>query len=639
MGDKCLFVSSVTRKREDGSEESIHFKPGVTVLVGEGNTGKTKWLQTIDYLLGDEVTLEEREDPDNILFQLFISASAVIQIGDQEVNVERRWSEPGTLGKVYVDGQAENVKDYCRRLMNLLGIPIVHFPQGDPYGARKWPELTWRSLVRHIYRRETAWSDIADQQPEVDQHACLVQFLGVAEKLFSEEFGNLVSKNKRLWELQSKRDQFMAMLDRISKDLVGADELGVALTPESIEVAKEKLEKEERTLAAQRQRFLAEITSSAEQTLTDKKGRMPDVAAVSERLVNLQAETETLGSAIKQTEARITEVTTVKDLLTDELEKLKRAVDAGTVLADLRVTHCPACDQPIMKTSDPGECYVCGRPIVGEANVLQTRRIQFESEQVQSELEETGQLLAQLEQDRTAKLNRHRHLSEQIAQLNKAMHPIRQAAAALLPPELFLLDVQYGRIQERLQQLVRMRGVLDQRQVLANEIQQIQKEIADAEAAIEMNASDVDFESLGDRVRDGMNTYLNRIVELNPNSWLGQAVSVRISERSVRFRVGDTNWKTKLGATQRLYFLFAYHYALLSLCRFADTRYPGLVIIDFPANLEDREAIADKENFILEPFVELMNGKDFAGCQVIAAGRSFERLDGVTAVEFSEVWK
>jgi hypothetical protein len=126
---------------------------------------------------------------------------------------------------------------------------------------------------------------------------------------------------------------------------------------------------------------------------------------------------------------------------------------------------------------------------------------------------------------------------------------------------------------------------------------------------------------------------------LNPHSCLGQSVAVRIGERFLRFRVGDTSWKTKLGATQRLYFLFAYHYALLSLCRFTDTRYPGLAIIDFPANLEDRQAIADKENFILEPFVELLNGEDLAGCQVIAAGRSFEGLDGVTAIEFTEVWK
>ncbi len=346
-----------------------------------------------------------------------------------------------------------------------------------------------------------------------------------------------------------------------------------------------------------------------------------------------------LGSAIKQTEARIAEVSTVKDLLTDELEKLKRVADAGAVLADLRVTHCPACDQPITKTSDPGECYVCGRPTLADANVLQTQRIQFENEQVKSELEETHQLLAQLAKDRTARLNWHRHLSEQIAELNKSMRPIRQAAAAVLPPELFLLDVQYGRTQEKLQQLVRIRGVLDQRDILSDEIQRIQKEIADAEAAIEKNTGEVEYESLGDRLRDGMNTYLNRIFQLNPHSWLGRPVAVHIDERSVRFRVGDTNWKTKLGGTQRLYFLFAYHYALLSLCRFADTRYPGLAIIDFPANLEDREAIADKENFILEPFVDLLKGKEFAHCQMIAAGHSFEGLDGVQAVEFNKVWK
>ncbi len=639
MGGKRLFISSVTRRREDGSEESIHFEPGITVLVGEGNTGKTKWLQTIDYLLGDEVTLEGRQDPDNALFHLFVSASAVIRIGDQELNVERRWKEPGTLGKVFVDGQAENVKDYCRRLMSLLNIPIVRFPQGDPYLARKWPELTWRTLARHVYRRETAWSDIADQQPEVDQHACIVQFLGVAEKVFSEEFDELVSKNKCLWDLQSKRDQFMTMLDSISKDLVGADELGVALTPESIEAAKEKLKKEELELAAQRQNLLFKIRSSAEGALADKKETVPDVASISDRLVNLRAEIEALGSAIKQTEARLAEIAAMKDLLSDEIERLKRTEDAGSVLADLRVTHCPACDQPISRHSSPGECYVCGQPTAADTNTFQCRRIQFEREQLQSELEETDQLLLQLGQDRTTKRNRHRHLSEQLAELDNAIQPIRQAAAAVLPPELFLLDVRYGRIQERLQQLGRVQGVLDQRQILANEIQQIQTEIADAESAIETKASGVDFESLGDRLRDGMNTYLNRIVHLNPHSWLGQAVSVRIGERSVRFRVGDTSWKTKLGATQRLYFLFAYHFALLSLCRFADTRYPGIAIIDFPANLEDREAIADKENFILEPFVELLNGPDFAGCQVIAAGRSFEGLDGVTAVEFAEVWK
>src|SRR6266498_213655 len=173
-----LVINSVSRHRSDGSIESLEFKEGVNVLIGEGNTGKTKWFQTIDYLLGDEVSTEERQDPENVLFNLFDSASVVMSLNGEEVSVERKWREPGSLSKVYVNGVAENVKDYCRFLMGRLGIPLLHYPQGNPYSSRTWPELTWRILFRHVYRRETLWSDLADLQPEVDQHASLMLFLG-----------------------------------------------------------------------------------------------------------------------------------------------------------------------------------------------------------------------------------------------------------------------------------------------------------------------------------------------------------------------------------------------------------------------------------------------------------------------------
>jgi hypothetical protein len=149
----------------------------------------------------------------------------------------------------------------------------------------------------------------------------------------------------------------------------------------------------------------------------------------------------------------------------------------------------------------------------------------------------------------------------------------------------------------------------------------------------------VDFESLSDHLRDGFMTYLNSITSLNPNSWLGAAISVRVSERSFRFKVSESNWKTKLGATQRLYFLFAYHYALMDLLRFEGSRFPGLLMLDFPAKVEDGTTIADKENFILEPFVELLRRAEMDGCQVIAAGRSFKDLENVHRVDFTKVWK
>ena len=196
-----------------------------------------------------------------------------------------------------------------------------------------------------------------------------------------------------------------------------------------------------------------------------------------------------LGSAIKQTEARLAEIAAMKDLLSDEIEKtvtMKMPDPCSRTFVSLIAPLAISQSHDIQVR----ESVMC------VANLQRRTRILFsvagfnsKGRKLQSELEETDQLLLQLGQDRTTKRNRHRHLSEQLAELDNAIQPIRQAAAAVLPPELFLLDVRYGRIQERLQQLGRVQGVLDQRQILANEIQQIQTEIADAESAIETKAS------------------------------------------------------------------------------------------------------------------------------------------------------
>jgi hypothetical protein len=640
MAASRLLIVSVSRQRGDGTAETLQFEEGVNVLVGEGNTGKTKWLQTIDYLLGDEVTAEEREDPENALFTLFVSASAVLRVNEEEISVERRWREAGSLSKIYVNGEAQNVRDFCRNLMERLGMPILHYPQGNPYGPRKWPELTWRTLFRHMYRRETMWSDLADAQPEVDQHAALMLFLGAAEKLFSQDYSDLVVKSKRILDLQARKDQFMSLLDQVSKELVDVNEIGVALTPESIEAAQAKITEELQSIERKRRSLLVGIRQGAQSALAHQKADVPDIENLSQWLVDMQNEQEEVARAIARIDSRITEVRTMHQLVKDEVAKLLRAKEAGSVLADLRVTHCPACDQELEKHGDEDSCYVCGRHVRSPGDTSSaTKRIEFETEQLHSELEETEQLQLELTDDLQAKREQHKELTRTIAEITATLRPVRQAAAAVLPPELFLLDVGYGRAQEKRQQLIRIRTVLDQREQLAADIFKTQKEIAEIESAVDDKTSQIDFESMGDRLRDGMVTYFNRIVELNPKSWLGNTVSVRFGERTVRLRAGESGWKAKLGGTQRLYFLFAYHYALLNLTRFEGTLYPGFAMIDFPASLEDRAAIADKENFILEPFVELLNREDMKGCQLLAAGRSFKELAGVHPLEFNEVWK
>jgi hypothetical protein len=134
-----------------------------------------------------------------------------------------------------------------------------------------------------------------------------------------------------------------------------------------------------------------------------------------------------------------------------------------------------------------------------------------------------------------------------------------------------------------------------------------------------------------------MNTYLNVINELKPNSWTQAPIDFVLRPRGFMVRVGRSDWQSKLGGTLTLFFLMAYHYALLRLVSKQGCHYPGLCILDFPAQL-DGVTVTDSENFVLEPFQRLMQQAP-ATTQLIAAGSSFDGLKQANRIEFSKVWR
>jgi hypothetical protein len=74
---------------------------------------------------------------------------------------------------------------------------------------------------------------------------------------------------------------------------------------------------------------------------------------------------------------------------------------------------------------------------------------------------------------------------------------------------------------------------------------------------------------------------------------------------------------------------------MLSLVADGWFNYPGLVIIDFPLELVDGASIADKENYLVEPFIELCARKGMEATQFIAAGRAFENLAGTHQIHLA----
>jgi hypothetical protein len=415
-----------------------------------------------------------------------------------------------------------------------------------------------------------------------------------------------------------------------------AEELSVALTPQSIGEAEARLETEEEKLREERESLLLSLRKQSSVGLSPS----PDVVQeLTERLVRLQGDQESSLTALQKVNERKRELEEYREILGHELSRLERAVESGNLFADLRVTHCPACDQEVSKTAGLSDrCYVCKQPLSVSGTTSGVDRVQFEVEQLQGEGAEMDELLHGLQSEIENVEEHLRLLSEEITQTQQLLRPVRSAAAAILPPELAIGDMSIGRLQEKRNQLQRVKTAFERRELISQSIKSVQVEIDRLSGAVSEQTGDVDYQSLGDRLSDGMNSYLNKLNQAHGNAWSVGEVSVRLQERSIKIRVGQADWHTKLGGTLTLYFLLSYQYALLDLVRFPESRFPGLLLVDFPAELEGTN-VADKENFVVEPFIELLSKKGMDNCQMIAAGSAFVGLRNAARIQLSHVWK
>ena len=169
-------MNSVSRETASGDTDTLDLKPGVNVIVGDKDTGKSRWLDTISYLLGDTDPPEKGMGPE--VATKFDTATLQMAVGGEEIVVQRRWKEPGAKGKVFANGEGMSSADFGEYVQRKLDIPTVHYPKGSPFSGFTWPLLSWRELFRHVYREERFWGDLADKQLPKVQHACLLQFVG-----------------------------------------------------------------------------------------------------------------------------------------------------------------------------------------------------------------------------------------------------------------------------------------------------------------------------------------------------------------------------------------------------------------------------------------------------------------------------
>jgi hypothetical protein len=220
--------------------------------------------------------------------------------------------------------------------------------------------------------------------------------------------------------------------------------------------------------------------------------------------------------------------------------------------------------------------------------------------------------------------------------VDNELAPLRAAVSALVSEQISATDMELGELNERQRQLGRLKGAVELGLKLGAEITEIEKRIRPLDETVSAMIRATDFDDASKVLADGMNEYLHAIDRLKPGIWPHNDVSLDISANSFRFKVGSKKWQAALGGTDSLYFLMAYHYGLLTLSAQAQCHYPGLAILDMPAEFAG-ELIEDKENFIVQPFIELLEREEFAQTQMIITGASFVGLEGAARRQLTEL--
>jgi hypothetical protein len=636
MPNKRLFIKELIRSPMSDESDKLVFTKGVNLIIGQPNTGKTQWLRMLDYLWGDTGTPKDAFDEE--LVQKYDSITANVEIGGEEYVFERRWKERGSIGKVFVNDVAVLCSDFSPFLLGLLDLPTIHVPSGNPYSARRWPHLSWRELYRHIYRRQESWSDIAARQPPSTQHSCLLYFLGIAEKLHSNLYSNLVDLNKEISGLEYSQKQIGKLLDQISAGIINDDEVGIFVTSESIRSAIKKLNVKIEDISMARNKIIEDLESQSMDSISLSQNEFDKLNS---RIIELTNEKNEIQLSLSESLDKINELNKYMMSVEEEYARMQRTLEAGSVFGDIKITHCPACNQSITQHDEVSTCFLCKQEThTNINNSAPNSRIEFEIAQLDVEKQEAHEIYNISLQEHAQRLEQSTNINRLIEDARIELAPLIYSISKNIPPDLTIYDTEIGRSREKISILEKIGQISEMNLLTVEKVASLTLQRSLIESEIDQLQKSISFSEASKDISNYMNFYLNVDVRRsNAASWNQGQIIAEIKKNSFDFVAGEKSW-TKLGGTMLLYFLAAYNYSLLRLTFSDDYRYPGLTIIDMPAKFSDTQITRDQaEVRVITPFVKIKSQTGNSDYQVIITGSQFYGLENVNRIDLSNVWK
>jgi hypothetical protein len=539
-----------------------------TLIVGPPNSSKTTILRMIDFCLGVEDSAASHLGPN--VANAYLGIELEMSLGAEGHSVRRSFDRSfGPVTRLQVDDSTQSVDDFRDWIMEALGWPLLQIPRGRvAQSATERVPLSFRTLLRHIYRREDSWYEFASREEEFHRRAVLAFYLGLAESRYSGEGFALGEKRRDAQQAEADFRAIDALADRTVRRVT--EELGLdSVGSSQLLAAQAQVQSDRSEAETARQEILEAMRANegfSSATAAEHEAVQGELQALSDAVNGLAQTADGYRRAVESAKA--------------EQDRLQRAEAAVGLFTGLPVTQCPVCAQapPITPASGAaiGECYLC-RQAVGPDTRRQ--RIKLEIAVLEREAAELGEVIARTDAELAALRSQVEELLLRRRSLEVRMDEERRDFVSPFLSEVEVLNRTIGGLDQRSAALTGLEDLLAQRASAAARLDVALRAVDEAEEA--WNRRSVDRRTANRRCQlftDRMNDFLGA------RQFRWDFPRVWIDSDDLSFHIGASDWDTAIGGESRVLFFLAYHYALLYLPNdlTGEAYPPGLAILDNP---------------------------------------------------------
>jgi hypothetical protein len=561
-------------------------RAAMTILAGPRNSSKTTTLKVIDYCLGSRDSVTEALGP--AIEEKYMGVGLDVSIDGVLYQLSRSF-EPGRRGRILIGRDTDiPAQEFSSWILQVLAWPQLTIPLGrNALTATQQVPLSFRSLLRHIYRREDSWTDFAVKEQEYLRRAVISLFLGFAQYKYATADFELGQAQRRLAAAEAVHRDVLESTNEAVQSVVHQLGLPPIVDMGSLDGVHSELSRRLQS-AESRREAISTAASHAVQPTDDAPGLEPALPYQLERASAEAAAAAERAAALHQV---LTEHERSRALVQADISRLHRLIDAVDVFDELPVRICPACEQAVDpgRSNDPATCYLCEQPVSGD---LRQRRAEREERVLRSELEDLAEAITHAQEDLAKAHEVEVSASRLRASLSRQLHDARAVQLAPFIAALEDISSEIGRIEQQLAALPALRTILARREAALSAVATAEQEVKRLHLLdVEDKAASFDIPLRCAKLADRMNEF---VTSFATRHWVEGLVT--ISSDDLTFYVGTRPWSDSLGAEAAVLFFLAYCYALLHLeSDLGQKAYPpGVLLLDNPYQQDiDRDIVRE----------------------------------------------